>query len=405
MNKLVQNLFIWLLPFYPIWAWLCLTFTGKIIYYPLGVILNVMAVYIFIFVNKKIPKYLLFFILFTIYHISSTYLTNTFPKNADKLYYIFLLDHNVRACLFFFIIESTIFEESFFVKMKKRLLIIIALSLVVSVIQIKVPTFFFNLSADEDLIYVGENRVFSIYSWLGLNSGGITFPILISILLSIYYSKKSVLPLVVISGIVFSFLTKARYVMISILIALSQLFFNTKISIAKRSVFFGFLILGVILMSVVAEYVGYDINEVINSRILEKGNDMSSAKTRVLSYEVFNRVFPENPLVGVGPETRNDVLALLGGEAVIIHIGYLCYLYFYGIIGCFFLFTAMLFLLKDAWIVGRRDGFWAIFYGLITFYLANFTFVYFNFSEMGIVIALIYMRYYNYQSTLEPDEN
>ena len=173
----------------------------------------------------------------------------------------------------------------------------------------------------------------------------------------------------------------------------------------KRHVFFGFLILGVILISVVAEYVGYDINEVINSRILEKGNDMSSAKTRVLSYEVFNRVFPENPLVGVGPETRNDVLALLGGEAVIIHIGYLCYLYFYGIIGCFFLFTAMVFLLKDAWTVGRRDGFWAIFYGLITFYLANLTFVYFNFSEMGIVIALIYMRYYNYQSTLEPDEN
>jgi len=405
MNKLVQNLFIWLLPFYPIWAWLCLTYTGKPIYYPLGAILIAITIYIIVFVNKKLPKYLQFFILFTLCHIFSIYVNDIFPKNANKLNYIFLLDDNVRACLFFFIIESTVFDESFFTKMKKRLLIIITLSLIVSIIQTKVPTFFFNLFADDELLYIGESRIFSIYSWLGLNSGGITFPILISILLSIYYSKKSVLPLVVLSGIVVSFLTRARYVMISMLIALSQLFFNTKVSIAKRSLFFGLLIFGVILIATIAQYVGYDLNEVINSRILEKGNDMGAAKTRILSYEVFMKVFPENPWIGVGPQTRSDVLALLGGEAIVIHIGYLCFLYFYGIIGCFFLFTAMLFLLKDAWTVGKRDGFWGVFYGLITFYLANLTLPYFNFSEMGIVIALIYLRYYNYQSTLEPDEN
>jgi hypothetical protein len=50
--------------------------------------------------------------------------------------------------------------------------------------------------------------------------------------------------------------------------------------------------------------------------------------------------------------------------------------------------------------------FWGSFYGLLSFCLANATLVYFNLSELGIVLAVIYMKYFNDESSLEiPDKN
>ena len=405
MNKIVKNLFIWLLPFYPIWAWLCLTFTKKPIFYPLGLILIICAVYFLITQPKKLPNYVLFYILFATYHVGSIIYNNTFPIEASKSNFILFLDNHVRTCLFFIIIEHTIFDDEFIEKLNKRIFIIVIISVIVSLIQSKKPEFFFNVEADSDFVYISENRVFSIYSWLGLNSGGVTFPILISILLNVYKLNKPIVLFGTLSSIVVAFLTKARYVMISTLIVLSQLLIDKKISLSKIFISLSFFIFGLFVIVIIAQSTGYDINKVINERILEKGNDMGSAKARILSYEVFLKVFPDNPLFGVGPSTRQNVIDLLMGEAVIIHVGYLGYLYYYGLIGCLFFFLAVFFILKNAWIVGIRDKFWAVFYGLLAFLLANFTFEYFNFSEMGILIGIVYLRYFNYQETLAIEES
>ena len=116
----------------------------------------------------------------------------------------------------------------------------------------------------------------------------------------------------------------------------------------------------------------------------------------MLSYDVFFKVFPQNPFLGVGPATRADVVDMLGGEAPLIHVGYLSYLYFYGVLGFSFLLISLFCLLRWAWQVGRQTNFWASFYGLFAFALANASFVYFNFSEMGIVLAVIYLKYFSY---------
>jgi hypothetical protein len=127
--------------------------------------------------------------------------------------------------------------------------------------------------------------------------------------------------------------------------------------------FFG----GLVVIVLLATYFGFDLEEVVNTRIMEKDSDMASAKARVISYDVFVIVFPENPWLGVGPETKKDVIDLLRGEAPLIHVGYLSYLYFYGIAGCVFFFLALFFLIRDSWIVGRQKNFWGSFYGLIAF--------------------------------------
>jgi hypothetical protein len=71
------------------------------------------------------------------------------------------------------------------------------------------------------------------------------------------------------------------------------------------------------------------------------------------------------------------------------------------LIGCFFFFLGIYFLLQRAWIAGSKNEFWAGFYGLIAFCVANATMVYFNLSEMGIVLIVIYLRYFSEKSESE----
>ena len=393
MNKFIQNLFQVVYPFYPLWAW----FATSILHFPVEKILIFVLlpilVYIIWVIRVRVPAYLIFFISFTLYHIGSTFYFGLLASNTKPLFFI-LSDANVLACILFLVIENTNFDEGFLRKMNRHILWIVTLSLLISIIQMKNPLFFYDTSQDKELEYVGDSRIASIYSWVSLNSIGVTFPILIAILLNFYSTRSKFFPLVTVSGIIVAFLTKARFVMISMIIGFLQLLLISSIPLKKKLYIIGFFVVGIFLIIGASQMVGYDINATINERILEKGTDMRSAKARIVSYDVFMMKFPENPYFGVGPKTRNDVVDLLDGSAPIIHVGYLSYLYYYGAFGASLLFLALLCLLWDGWITGRRNDFWGSFYGLLGFTLANFTFVYLNFSEMGIILAVIYMRYY-----------
>jgi hypothetical protein len=333
----------------------------------------------------------------------SVYINGLIPPDTTTFKFL-LSNRNILACLLFFVAENTHFDERFIRIMNRNIFLIVIISLVFSLLQLKNPSFFVAPYILENLgneNFLNESRIFSIYSWIDLNSLGITFPILIAILLSFFSQKKIASPIIILSGIIVSFLTKARYVMISTIIIFSQYFFISKMSLSKKVsillIFFG----SIMISMSVAKAMGYNIQQVIDDRILEKSTNMGSANARIFSYYVFLKVFPEHPLFGVGPETRPEVVRLLGGSAPIIHVGYLSYLYFYGLFGCFFLFLAIFFMLKRAWIIGSKNDFLAGFYGLLAFCLANTTMVYFNFSEMGIVLVIIYLRYFSEKPVLE----
>ncbi|HEY5124849.1 MAG TPA: O-antigen ligase family protein, partial [Ignavibacteria bacterium] len=395
MDKFVQYLFLVLFPFYPLWAWLSETAAKLYLNKIVILILLPIAFYYIIAHRLKFPKYLLFLAIFTLYHLGSIYINNLIPLDTNWFFYI-LSDTNVLACVVFFIIENTQFDLKFIHRLNHCIFTIVIIALVVSVIQIKYPYFFVSpiLKGKEYIHYIGEGRNFSIFSWIDLNSLGISFPIMISILLSIGRTEKLTFPLTIVSGIVVSFLSKARYVMISTIIVFSQLFFVSKIDFRKKIYILLILIISVFAVVGIAKVYNYDIQKVIDDRILEKGTDLASARARVTSYEVFLIKFPEHPLFGVGPFTRLDVVQLLRGRAPIIHVGYLSYLYFYGIVGSLLVFVSIFLLLKKAWTVGKKYLFWGAFYGLLGFCFANTTFVYFNLSEIGIILAVIYMKYF-----------
>jgi hypothetical protein len=290
--------------------------------------------------------------------------------------------------------------------MNRLIFLLIIVTTIVSIIQIKYPYLFINpdITGTMDVDTYLEERSFSIFSWININSLGISFPILISILLSLPSTKKRTTPLLILSNIIVSFLTRARYVMISAIIVMSQLFFNAKIALRKRLSAL-VLIVGILFVAMgIAYFYGFDVQKVIDTRILEKDTGLGSARARLLSYEVFLIKFPEYPWFGVGPSTRDDVVRLLNGVAPLIHIGYLSYLYYYGVFGFLLLLISLFYLLKYAWTIGRKYVFWGSFYGLLSFCFANVTFVYFDLSEIGIVLAVIYLKYYKEKSLAEISE-
>jgi hypothetical protein len=321
-----------------------------------------------------------------------------------NLFYYFLSDENLLACMVFFAVENTHFEDKFISKMNIFIFIVVIIALIVSVIQIKFNTFFISTEVIQNLqnaFYFNEHRNNSIFSWININSVGITFPILISLLLASSGIKRNIIPIVLLVGIIVSFLTKARYVMISTIVVISQLFFTKNIDIRKKI----YILLLIIVFIATLIFLGnaYDLNlqQIVNNRILEKETGMGSARARLASLEVFLQVFPAHPWLGVGPQTGFDVLQLLRGVTTSIHVGYLSYLYYYGIFGSLLVFISLFYLLKDAWIVGRKILFWGSFYGLLSFCFANVTFVYFNFSEIGIILAVIYLKYYKEKISTE----
>ena len=177
MDKFVQYLFLVLIPFYPLWAWFSTTFAKLYINKIVILIFLPIAVYYVIVQKYKFPKYLLFLVLFTIYHLGSIYINNLLPLDTNWLYYI-LSDYNVLACFVLFIVENTRYDLKFIHKLNRCIFAIIIIALLVSIIQIRYPYFFVNpiLKGKEYIHYIEQGRNFSIFSWIDLNTLGHQLP-------------------------------------------------------------------------------------------------------------------------------------------------------------------------------------------------------------------------------------
>jgi hypothetical protein len=75
--------------------------------------------------------------------------------------------------------------------------------------------------------------------------------------------------------------------MLSAIIVFSQLFFVSKIDFRKKVYIMLIFIFSIIAITAVARVYNYDIGKVIDERILERGTNLASARTRVTSFEVF----------------------------------------------------------------------------------------------------------------------
>jgi hypothetical protein len=189
------------------------------------------------------------------------------------------------------------------------------------------------------ITWIIVTRLFSIYTWVSSNAVGISFPFIIAFLYVNYGSNKYMQFLIAMGALLFAFFTQTRYIIISVIIILAYLYFKTgKLKFSK--VLFAASI--PVLFYVFLSFFSFDVDRFVNERILEKqaaDYDMTSAGERVTSYKAFVKIFPENPLFGNGEKITTSLRRLLGPDLPFIHIGYLHYIYAFGIFGCLLFFT------------------------------------------------------------------
>ena len=334
------------------------------------------------------PKYVFFFLLFSIYAImSSLDIGRTSLFGLAKLIYS---NPYLMTVYIFFIIENTNYNDAFIKNITSILYVMVFITLIVSLIQIYKPLFFINASIDMYYYFaIEQRRIISIYSWIDINSLGISFPAILSILYGQRLLKEKRSIYLIIAGGIVCFLNKSRYVMVSFFVASAQ-----SIKINKR-IFFNLIkyLASVVILLLISYWglkkIGVDIDFFIKNRILSE-----SYRSRILAFEMFKKFFPHNPFLGTGGIKTEELMQELGGRSSQIHVGYLSLFYYYGLIGGSIYLAFIYYLLKKLRHTAKKSGYWGSYFAFLTFLFANLTFPRFHLYEFGLILAIMFNKYY-----------
>lgn len=361
--------------------------------------------------NKIVfPPYLLFYLFFIFYEFYSAFI------QLDREFKIIYLFSNrlIGGFLIMFIIENIQIPEGYYKRIFKisKIVLMVAIG-VILVQQVVNPNFFLRTDLVDQLHLTtgSEDRLLSIYSWLGLLSIGFSFvPIFFLVVEDSEKRNGRETMIWILAGLMFALLCKSRWVMVYSSLVFVIYFLNHKKNILKKLRLFAILPVILLVGYVSLDAAGVEIDKIIQNRVLEKnkgGLTKGSASTRLLAFEAFDRFFWENPIFGVGNikygmggTGRQDykLERFLAGKSSQIHVGYLSLFYMYGVTGglmfIIFLFLLLSKLYKDAKLTGR----WASFLGLLGFGLANFTLVEFSVFELGIIITLMANKHFVQQA-------
>lgn len=374
------------------------------------------VILILLFRNKtqpiRFPRYLLFYLFFIAYIFYSTF----YQLDRDfKIKYLFSY-RLIGGFNFMFIIENLPISRKqyrFILKLSVKVLVV---AIVVILIQeVSNPVFFVNQNfSDYDRIAEidkSKNRLFSIYSWIGgYTAIGFGFvPVWILFVEDLNRRKKKIV-FWIFAGIIFAFLSKARWIMLNALMVFVILVVNQKHKmreITKYAIIVPLIGIGSLIL---LDSVGINATKILNDRILENDKNSinkTSAGTRILAFKAFNALFWDSPFFGVGSikygmggtgQQDYKLRSFLKGRSAQMHVGYVSLLYMYGIVGAIFFNGFLYFLLRRLYRNAKKTRIWAPFLGFAGLAVANLTLVHFATFEMGLLIVLLADRYYMNQN-------
>lgn len=395
MNKL--NIFIiYLFALYPVVGYIAADYINVAGHNLMGALVYCVTIITFFkkFEASKFPKYLKYLLFFVIITVFADALNS---KIGNVIKYIYS-NFYIKSFFVFFLIENIIVLKKHIKKIKLLLILVLVFSLVVFLIQILIDPTFFVLESylERSIDFDFQYRPPSIFSWNGPAAFGFTIPAIISILVSEnYLEKKKTQNYILYSLAVFlSFLSKARWFMLSIVIVIFQIFIYEKGKFIKYTIV---TLLSIILAFQIMNYLDINYNRIIEERILEKnkgGLMEGSAGTRILAFKLFFEFYPENPIFGTGGIQTEELKDARGGRTSQIHVGFLSLFYYYGAVGGIFYILFLYFLLKKMNDVAKTTGFWGSFFTMLTFVAANMTLVSLHVFKMGIILALVFHKYY-----------
>jgi hypothetical protein len=362
----------------------------------------------FIFIDKinfKFPAYFLILLLFVFYTIFS----DIYIVGRDfNLKYIWS-NHLIGTVLIFLIIENSTLSEKFFNVLFVTNTVILIIAFIVIIIQQFYDPYFFVDSyfySRQDSLTFSELRLPSIYTWGGsLSSLGLCFVPILGLTIAHYFRNNynGIIYFFVIGGIV-SFLSRYRFIMLNFLLLFLLIPIYRKFQF-KRVLLYTII---TIVISMGAYYVsktaGLEIDRLIQERIFEKNRGgvlAGTAGTRIFAFKVFNTLFYQSPIIGKGKfhssgsDVRDtELINALHGRSSQIHVGYLSLFYYYGIIGGTIYLLFLLLLTRELFLGARKTSQWGPFFSLLLFITTNLTAVILDMFYLGIIISLLFHKYY-----------
>eukprot|EP00825_Cyclidium_porcatum_P007734 TRINITY_DN13890_c0_g1_i1.p1 TRINITY_DN13890_c0_g1~~TRINITY_DN13890_c0_g1_i1.p1 ORF type:complete len:312 (-),score=14.66 TRINITY_DN13890_c0_g1_i1:220-1155(-) len=198
-------------------------------------------------------------------------------------------------------------------------------------------------------------------------------------------------------GAIVSFLSGTRVVMVNMILLLVMVFIYKGTSMVNILKYFVFFILAIISFVLVMEVAKVDYNRIITDRILTENDGglvEGSGGTRILAFELFPQFFMKSPIWGSGSEISLDLKNKLDGRSSQLHVGYLSYLYYFGLVGGLLYFLFMFYYSRKLFINAKIHKNWGPFFGWIGFPIANLTLNYMAPFEAGILLCVLFDRYY-----------
>lgn len=399
---------IFLFAISPLLGWFTFNFLGKTDIQILFV-LCILAFFLITLENLKVPfpPYLILYTLFTVYSVISDIILAS--KSFDFSY---IWDNSfISGLIILIIIEYVEIPKEFANRIYKISLILIIIAFVVILFQ-QFYSPLFMVRPDMQILYKNvsfeESRLSSIYTWTrsSLTEIGLCFFPVMAIIIGdlLKNDKKGVLP-VLLMGATTAFFNKSRYVMLNFGIILILYPIYKGLNTGKA---FKYAAIAV-LLSIISYYglksTGYEIDKVINERILEKGAGglaHSNAGTRILAFKVFAELFPKNPFFGKGyihsfgkeGSSDYDLVRALAHRSSQIHVGYLSLFYYYGLFGGIIYLSFLILLTKKLYNDAKFTDYWGPFIGWTMFLVTNLTGVSLDIFRMGIVLVLFVNQYY-----------
>lgn len=404
---------IFLFAISPIFGWFTYSFLGKTDIQILFLVC-IVAFFLILIENLKVPfpAYLILYTLFTLYSVISDLVLAS--KSFDFSY---IWDNSfISGLIILIIIEYLDIPKKFFNRIFKISLLLIIIAFIVILVQ-QFYSPIFVVRPDMQLLYKNvsfeELRLSSIYTWTrsSITEIGLCFFPVMAVLVGdiMKNDKKGVLPILFI-GALTAFFSKSRYVMLNfgMILILYPIYkgFNTGKVFRYSAI--------AILFSIISYYglksTGYDVDRVINERILEKeagGILHGNASTRIFAFQVFAELFPKNPVFGKGylhsfgkeGSSDYDLMRALAQRSSQIHVGYLSLFYYYGLVGGIIYLSFLFLLTKKLYKDGRYTGYWGPFIGWIMFLATNLTGVSLDIFRMGIILVLFFNQYYLLQKS------
>lgn len=366
------------------------------------------GIFLLLFIDKKnlrIPRYWVFLLLYVLY---------TLVLNAIKLDELTLPPlYRYRPFYFgfflLFIENTSLHPKQYRILLRTIPFVLLVAFLVIMVQEVYSYQFFVKPGTYENLerfSYI-QIRPESIFSWTNSMGKGLTFVPLLALLLPVFFLKVEKKKIIFWSmiGLIFVFVSRGRWVMLNMLFVLGFLFYQYKQVRFKRSATTLLLFPVVIVASIyLMDLFGIDYMGIIQNRILDQergGLVEGSAGSRLLAFEVFFELFPNNPIFGAGAGITELLSERLAGESSQIHVGYLSSFYYYGIVGGMLYMLFLFYLSKDMYRTAQLIGQWGPFSGWMCLILANLTLNYLLVNNIGIILVMAFHKYYKDQYVLQ----